>query len=141
MQITLDFIIKTIYDVYMMRKQREMNMKYKIFQIQLTDAEVAMINANGHDSVPKQKLRLNISMSFGEPIGGLVKEALAADYYTHVGNITANDLEDVFNVGNIGPEENIERLDRMSSLSVGDVVEDEDGVRHVVASFGFEEIA
>jgi hypothetical protein len=141
MQITLDFIIKTIYDVYMMRKQREMNMKYKIFQIQLTDAEVAMINANGHDSVPKQKLRLNISMSFGEPIGGLVKEALAADYYTHVGNITANDLEDVFNVGNIGPEENIERLDRMSSLSVGDVVEDENGVRHVVASFGFEEIA
>jgi hypothetical protein len=141
MQITLDFIIKTIYDVYMMRKQREMNMKYKIFQIQLTDAEVAMINANGHDSVPKQKLRLNISMSFGEPVGGLVKEALAADYYTHVGNITANDLEDVFNVGNIGPEENIERLDRMSSLSVGDVVEDENGVRHVVASFGFEEIA
>ena len=125
----------------MMRKQREMNMKYKIFQIQLTDAEVAMINANGHDSVPKQKLRLNISMSFGEPIGGLVKEALAADYYTHVGNITANDLEDVFNVGNIGPEESIERLGRMSSLSVGDVVEDENGVRHVVASFGFEEIA
>jgi hypothetical protein len=125
----------------MMRKQREMNMKYKIFQIQLTDAEVAMINANGHDSVPKQKLRLDISMSFGEPIGGLVKEALAADYYTHVGNITANDLEDVFNVGNIGPEENIQRLDRMSSLSVGDVVEDENGVRHVVASFGFEEIA
>ena len=115
--------------------------KFKVYQIQLTDAEVAMINANGHDSVPKQKLRLDISMSFGEPIGGLVKEALAADYYTHVGNITANDLEDVFNVGNIGPEENIERLDRMSSLSVGDVVEDEDGVRHVVASFGFEEVA
>ena len=131
--------------------------KFKVFQIQLTDAEVAMINANGHDSVPKQKLRLNISMSFGEPVGGLVKEAIAADYYTHVGNITANDLEDVFNVGNIGPEENIERLGRMSSLSVGeialdvpvrmsslsvgDVVEDENGVRHVVASFGFEEIA
>jgi hypothetical protein len=125
----------------MMRKQREMNMKYKIFQIQLTDAEVAMINANGHDSVPKQKLRLDISMPAGDPIAAMVKEALVADYYTHVGNITANDLEDVFNVGNIGPEENIERLDRMSSLSVGDVVEDENGVRHVVASFGFEEIA
>jgi len=115
--------------------------KFKVYQIQLTDAEVAMINANGHDSVPKQKLRLDISMSFGKPVDGLVKEAIAADYYTHVGNITANDLEDVFNVGNIGPEESIERLGRMSSLSVGDVVEDENGVRHVVASFGFEEIA
>jgi hypothetical protein len=122
----------------MMRKQRETNMKYKIFQIQLTDAEVAMINANGHDSVPKQKLRLNISMPRGRRV---LDGIFAADYYTHVGNITANDLEDVFNVGNIGPEENIERLDRMSSLSVGDVVEDEDGVRNVVASFGFEEIA
>ena len=115
--------------------------KFKVYQIQLTDAEVAMINANGHDSVPKQKLRLDISMPSGKPIAAMAKEALAADYYTHVGNITANDLEDVFNVGNIGPEKNIERLDRMSSLSVGDVVEDENGVRHVVASFGFEEIA
>ncbi len=129
------------YTLNMMRKQREMNMKYKIFQIQLTDAEVAMINANGHDSVPKQKLRLDISMSFGEPIVNLAKEALAADYYTHVANIEAYSLEDVFEFGNIGPEKNIERLDRMSSLSVGDVVEDEDGVRHVVAIFGFEEIA
>jgi hypothetical protein len=126
----------------MMRKQREMNMKYKIFQINLTDEEIDTINAaDDHGAVPKNVLRMKIDMPFGEPVGAMVKEALAADYYTHVGNITANDLEDVFNVGNIGPEENIERLDRMSSLSVGDVVEDENGVRHVVASFGFEEIA
>jgi len=115
--------------------------KFKVYQIQLTDAEVAMINANGHDSVPKQKLRLDISMPSGDPIAAMAKEALDADYYTHVANIEAYSLEDVFEFGNIGPEENIERLDRMSSLSVGDVVEDENGVRHVVASFGFEEIA
>ena len=126
----------------MMRKQREMNMKYKIFQIQLTDAEVAMINANGHDSVPKQKLRLDISMPSGEPIAAMAKEALAADYYTHVANIEAYSLEDVFECGNIGPDKNIERLSpMMTSISVGDVVEDEYGVRHVVASFGFEEVA
>jgi diketogulonate reductase-like aldo/keto reductase len=29
----------------MMRKQREMNMKYKIFQINLTDEEIDTINA------------------------------------------------------------------------------------------------
>ena len=125
----------------MMRKQREMNMKYKIFQIQLTDAEVAMINANGHDSVPKQKLRLDISMSFGKPVDGLVKKAFEKGYYEHVSNITADSLEGVFHVGNMGPEENIERFLPMHSLSVGDVVEDAEGVRHMVASFGFEEIA
>jgi len=134
----------------MMRKQREMNMKYKIFQINLTDDEIDTINAAGdHDAVPKNKLRLDImtismlkhEMSFGKSVGHLVKEAFEKGYYEHVSNITADSLEGVFHVGNMGPEENIERFLPMHSLSVGDVVEDAEGVRHVVASFGFEEIA
>ena len=138
------------YTLNMMRKQREMNMKYKIFQINLTDDEIDTINAAGdHDAVPKNKLRLDImtismlkhEMSFGEPVGHLVKEAFEKGYYEHVSNITADSLEGVFNVGNMGPEENIERFLPMHSLSVGDVVEDAEGVRHMVASFGFEEIA
>tara|TARA_R110000765_G_scaffold284392_1_gene381180 strand:+ start:273 stop:647 length:375 start_codon:yes stop_codon:yes gene_type:complete len=124
----------------MSNKEIEMS-KFKVYQIQLTKAEIEMINTNGHNSVPKQKMRLDISMPVGEPIAAMAKEALAADYYTHVANIEAYSLEDVFECGNIGPEKNIERLDRMSSLSVGDVVEDEYGIRHVVASFGFEEVA
>ena len=116
--------------------------KFKVYQIQLTKAEIEMINTNGHNSVPKQKMRLDISMPVGEPIAAMAKEALAADYYTHVANIEAYSLEDVFECGNIGPDKNIERLSpMMTSISVGDVVEDEDGVRHVVASFGFEEVA
>ena len=138
------------YTLNMMRKQREMNMKYKIFQINLTDDEIDTINAAGdHDAVPKNKLRLDImtismlkhEMSFGKSVGHLVKEAFEKGYYEHVSNITADSLEGVFHVGNMGPEENIERFLPMHSLSVGDVVEDAEGVRHVVASFGFEEIA
>ena len=130
------------YTLNMMRKQREMNMKYKIFQINLTDDEIDTINAAGdHGAVPKNKLRLDIEMSFGKPVGHLVKEAFEKGYYEHVSNITADSLEGVFNVGNMGPEENIERFLPMHSLSVGDVVEDAEGVRHMVASFGFEEIA
>jgi hypothetical protein len=29
----------------------------------------------------------------------------------------------------------------MASISVGDLIEDEDGNRHVVANFGFKEVA
>jgi len=29
----------------------------------------------------------------------------------------------------------------MHSISVGDIIEDPDGVKHVVASFGFEQLA
>ena len=114
---------------------------YKVFQINLTDDEIDTINAaNSHHAVPKNVLRLDINMSYGEPVGHLVKEAFEKGYYEHVSNITADSLEGVFHVGNMGPEENIERFKPMHSLSVGDVVEDPDGVRHMVASFGFDAV-
>ena len=40
----------------------------------------------------------------------------------------------------IGPEENIERLHPMYSTSVGDIVVDPEGNKHVVASLGFQEV-
>jgi hypothetical protein len=114
---------------------------YKIWQINLTDAEVDAINAAGdHGAVPKNKLRLGIEMSFGKPVGNLVKEAFEKGYYEHVGNITADSLEGVFHVGNMGPEENIERFGPMHSVSVGDVVMDESGMCNMVASYGFDAV-
>jgi len=115
-------------------------MKFKLFQIQLTDAEVAKINAAGdHSAVPKQAARM--ALMFGDHTVSAAATAIAKGFYTHVSNITANDLDGVFEVGNIGPEENIERFGPMSSVSVGDLIEDEDGNRVVVASFGFKEVA
>ena len=114
---------------------------YKIWQINLTDAEIDTINAAGdHGAVPKNVLRKKIEMSFGKPVGDLVKEAFEKGYYEHVSNITADSLQGVFHIGNIGPEENIERFKPMHSLSVGDVVLDQDGMFHMVASFGFDAV-
>ena len=114
-------------------------MNYKLYQIHLTDAEVDQVNAEGHNSVPKQKLKLD--MSFNDNVAELAKEAMDKGYYTHVSNIEAEGLEGVFEVGNIGPESSIERLAPMYSVSVADVVEDPQGVRHVVASVGFKQLA
>tara|TARA_B100000035_G_scaffold133930_1_gene113887 strand:- start:816 stop:1166 length:351 start_codon:yes stop_codon:yes gene_type:complete len=116
-------------------------MKFKLYQIHLTDAEVDQVNAEGHDSVHKQSLKLDMSLSSRKDTGEVAGEAFKLGYYTHVSNITAEGLEDVFQIGNIGPEENIERLAPMYSVSVGDIVEDEDGNKSVVASFGFKEVA
>ena len=113
-------------------------MQYKLHQIHLTDAEVDQVNAEGHDSVHKQKLKLD--MNFGDtPV--VARLAMDLGYYNHVALIEADSLEGVFHVGNVGPEEAITRLKPMYSVSVGDVVEDTDGVQHVVASFGFKELA
>jgi|TARA_B110000037_G_scaffold38379_1_gene47262 hypothetical protein len=117
-----------------------MNMQaFKVFQIRLTDAEIDLINAEGHDAVHKQSLKLDMSFSKNDT-GTVAADAFNRGYYTHVSNITALDLEGVFHVGNMGPEELIERLAPMHSLSVGDIVEGADGVKHVVADFGFKKV-
>ena len=64
----------------------------------------------------------------------------AAYLYSHVSNIEAADLNGVFHIGNVGPEENIERLAPMFSVSVGDIIVDEAGIASVVDSFGFLEL-
>ena len=114
-------------------------MKFKLYQIHLTEAEYNKVNAEGRDSVPKHIAHLD--MSFSEDTGALAKKAMDNNWYTHVSNITADSIEGVFKVGNIGPEENIERLAPMYSVSVGDVVENENGDQFVCASFGWKEVA
>lgn len=113
-------------------------MKFAVYQIQLTNAQIDLINAQGHSAVPSHKIKLDMSMDFaGHKIGGLASEAWEAGYYTHVANIEAEDYNGVYEIGNIGPERNIERLTRMSSISVGDVIVGEDGTLAVVAPIGF----
>ena len=49
-------------------------------------------------------------------------------------NITADDLNHAFEAGNIGPEDRIERLAQMHSVSVGDVLVDDEGAWLVMPS-------
>ena len=114
-------------------------MKFAIYQIQITEAQIDLIDETGDfAAVPAQKAKMDMTIDFsGHKIGGLASDAFDAGYYTHVANITAEDYNDCFEVGNIGPEENIERLGRMSSLSVGDVIVAEDGTVAVIDAVGF----
>ena len=113
-------------------------MKFAIYQIRLTDAEIDLINEKGHDAVAKQSLKIKMDMDFsGDKIASLASIAMDEGYYTHVANIEANDYNQVFEIGNIGPEQNIERLARMHSISVGDVIISQEGQLVVVAPVGF----
>jgi len=115
-------------------------MKYTVYQISYTDAEIDGIN-DGMKSM-KREIRADMSMDFsGKKTVSLAEKALYEGLYTGVAQIEADNLDQVFEIGNIGPESNITRLSRMASVSVGDLIEDEDGNRHVVASFGFKEVA
>ena len=114
-------------------------MKFSIYQIQLTSAQRKTVNESGDfDSVPAFAAKTKMSMDFsGNKICGLASNAFFAGYYTKVAHIEAEDYNQCFEIGNIGPEQNITRLGRMSSLSVGDIIVGEDGTVAVIAPMGF----
>ncbi len=49
-------------------------------------------------------------------------------------------LDGVFEIGNIGPEENIERFLPMHSVSVGDIIEAPNGAYWIVDGCGFAKV-
>ena len=114
--------------------------KFKLYQIHLSDAEIDLINAEGHDAVHKQSLKLDMNLRKNDT-GAIAADAFNRGYYTHVANISAEGLEGVFHVGNMGPESQIERLGDMYSVSVSDIVIDETGKKSVVADIGFKDVA
>lgn len=114
----------------------------KVYQIQLTDAEIAEINNSGEmPASGKYKAFLNRSFD-------TLFKAEDFQYYTHVANVDVDGFEQAFRAMNLWEEdENFDRVELVgsgafhcSSMSVGDIVADHDGTLYRCASFGFERI-
>ncbi len=71
---------------------------------------------------------------------GKVSPSTFLAHYEIVGEIEANDLDEVFHIGNVGPESSIKRIKKMHSVSVGDVIRDEDGKCFIVQPAGFSRL-
>ena len=112
------------------------NAKFTVHQIRIDRSVYDQVNQLGQDQAaaqyPQYRACLDM-MCYGS------KRYIAeyAQFYKRVCIIDAKDLDDVFNIGNIGPEESITRLAPMHSVSVGDIIEDQLGDRYMVDSFGF----
>jgi len=106
---------------------------YKVYQIQIDSKLNELINREGWNCHEK-------ATAYRDATCGIFDYALANfdSVYTHVADVIADDLDHVFEVGNIGPADRIIRHSKMTSISVGNVIEDANGVRSVVANFGFE---
>ena len=102
-----------------------------VYQIQLTDAEIAAVN-NGETS---DRIKAYFDRSFERTF-----KAENFQYYTHVANVDTNDMEEAFALMNLWEDESkVEKLGPCSSMSVGDIL-DVDGKLFHCASFGFDEI-
>jgi hypothetical protein len=101
----------------------------------LTKTLADLINKEGHACHVKSLARMQAMLE------GDVRLGVMHDCYTKVAEVVADDLEHVFEVGNIGPEDRITRFDKMTSISVGDIIADADGVCSVVNNVGFTPLA
>lgn len=115
---------------------------YRVYQINFTDAEVEKINSRDPDFRPTYETYLDATCGYDEEKHVQdVRKALFQGLYKMACLIKAEDLNDVFQIGNIGPEAKIARVGVMHSISVGDIVEDtETNELYVVARFGFEKV-
>lgn len=100
-------------------------MKYTVYQINLSDDQYAA----------HRETYLNTTF---HPTDEAI--VAARGFYQPVAHIYANSLGAVFDIGNIGPETDIERLAPMHSVSVGDVIVDEKNHAFYVAPLGFKQL-
>lgn len=105
----------------------------KVYQIQMSNADIHIINTDGEYT---PKIQAFFDRSFESTF-----KAENFKYYTHVANVDVDGFEQAFRVMNLWEDdENFERLElleRCASMSVGDIVADHNGDLYRVASFGF----
>ena len=105
----------------------------KVYQIQLTDAEIAIVNSDGEYT---PRIKAYMDRSFESTF-----KAENFQYYTHVADVDVDGFEQAFRAMNLWEADldtnRVKRLGRCSSMSVGDIVADHDGTLYRCASFGF----
>jgi hypothetical protein len=104
----------------------------KVYQIQLTDEEIAIVNRG--ESTPRTK-------AYMDRMFDSTFKAENFQYYDLVANVDVDGFEQAFRAMNLWQDDvhfdRVEKLGRCSSMSVGDIVEDHDGKLYRCASFGF----
>ncbi len=81
----------------------------------------------------------NCSFTYGMGLSNSFDPIKVKDLYVHVANIATSDFNTAFEIGNIGPEGDINRLDSMHSISVGDILVSETE-QVIVAPSGFDKV-
>jgi len=109
---------------------------YRIMQINMTQEQVDEVNRS--KGVYPEWYQKREATLF-RPSADAILDAW--DHYETAAYIKADDLDEVFQIGNIGPEDSIERMGPMHSISVGDVIVDTGyNVAWYVDSFGFGQL-
>ena len=112
---------------------------YQIMQINMTQEQVDELNHLRSRGMDLPEWYQKREATLWRPSADAILDAW--EHYETAAYIKAADLDEVFQIGNIGPEDNIERMGPMHSISVGDVIVDTFyNVAWYVDSFGFGQL-
>ena len=89
--------------------------------------------------MPSEAIKATEAFPFMYGKEGLFDLEANIEHYVHVCNVATDDLDKAFEIGNIGPEGDINRLDSMHSISVGDILVSETE-QVIVAPSGFDKV-
>lgn len=117
-----------------------MSYNYTVLQIPMSDEMYQYINQHSHyaaiEKFPAYAARMKTLFQGSENF-----LAWMSEYFVPVCNIDAQDLDEVFMIGNIGTGLQLQRLERMHSVSVGDVIRcNRTGTYHMVDDCGFTQL-
>lgn len=116
-------------------------MRYTVLQQRMSKEAIEAVNSVGWTEAQKQFPEVQIQLDVSFRGGSKGFSAWMSEYYAPVCNIDAATLNGVFQIGNMGPEESIERLAPMHSVSVGDVIRDNEmGTYYMVDGVGFTQL-
>ena len=107
----------------------------KLLQNQALNTYHKEINKLGWDAAMKQYPAVEAHMAVSMRDKNFTMEMM--QFYTHVADINTNDLEEAFHIHNVQIENKIIRYGRQHSMSVGDVLVDNDGKVFLCADVGF----
>ena len=114
-------------------------MRYSVFQYHMSREIMDKVNELGWTDAKAQYPEVAIQLDVKFMFGSENYEDWMAEHYTHVLNIDAATLPQVFHVGNVGPDSAMERVaERAHSVSIGDIIRDnETNVCYMVDPDGF----
>ena len=116
-------------------------MKYEVYQMHLSDKVFDEVNRLGHAGAAKAYPEYEAYQGT-HFAGSKGFKSTYLQYFSKVAEIEAQDLEQVFEIGNgYGDQTKIARLGRMHSVSVGDIVVADDGRYMMVDRMGFNEVS
>lgn len=111
---------------------------FKVHQVTLSEGDCMWVNGLGWSGAAEKSP--NIAAYMIATLDRNFQKAFETGQFKHVATIEADDLDEVFEIGNIGPEHLITRHAPMHSVSVGDVIQTPDGEFFAVASMGFTKL-